>query len=61
MEGTVKFFNEDKGFGFITSDDGDVFVHAKECNGKILKKNDRVEFSIGEGRKGDEAKDVVVL
>ncbi|MGK0390910.1 MAG: CspA family cold shock protein [Maribacter sp.] len=62
MEGTVKFFNEAKGFGFITPDDGgkDIFVHA---NGLVdeIREGDKVDFSTEEGRKGLNAVDVRVL
>ena len=52
--GTVKFFNETKGFGFITPDDGgkDVFVHANSLNGTILNEGDKVSFDVEEGQKG---------
>ncbi len=52
--GTVKFFNESKGFGFITPDDGgkDLFVHASGVEQGLLYENDKVEFEIGEGQKG---------
>jgi cold shock protein len=60
MQGKIKFFNEEKGFGFIESEEGDIFVHAKQCNGAKMKKGDNVEFTIGPGLKGDEAKDVTV-
>lgn len=57
--GTVKFFNEEKGYGFIKDDNGnkDYFVHA---NGLIddITKDDRVSFNIEEGRKGPNAVDV---
>jgi CspA family cold shock protein len=57
--GTVKFFNDKKGFGFITSDDGDVFVHASNIVGDaILSEGQSVEFEVGPGRKGPEATNV---
>jgi len=52
--GTVKFFNESKGFGFITPDDGgkDIFVHVSAIEGGQLNENDKVDYEIGEGQKG---------
>jgi len=52
--GTVKFFNDAKGFGFITPDGGgkDLFVHTSEIDGGTLYENDKVEFEVGEGQKG---------
>ena len=52
--GTVKFFNSQKGFGFITPDGGgkDLFVHTSEIDGGTLYENDKVEFEVGEGQKG---------
>ena len=52
--GVVKFFNDAKGFGFITPDDGgkDVFVHTSGVEGGTLNENDKVEYEMGEGQKG---------
>jgi len=56
--GTVKFFNETKGFGFVTSEDGkDVFVHVSGLNDTI-KEGDAVTFDIVDGRKGPAAANV---
>ena len=51
--GTVKFYNESKGFGFIidAENDSEIFVHASGLNEKI-RENDRVTFSVKEGKKG---------
>jgi CspA family cold shock protein len=52
-EGKVKFFNVSKGFGFITQDVGeDLFFHVSELRATTAKEGDRVEYEIGEGRKG---------
>ena len=63
--GTVKFFNAEKGYGFISREDGDdVFVHFSQIEGegyKTLQEGQRVEFEIGPGRKGDEARGVRVV
>ena len=62
MEGTVKFFNEAKGFGFIKPTDAseDVFVHSSGLLDEI-RENDRVEFDLEEGKKGMNAVNVKVL
>mgnify|MGYP002633638014 CR=1 FL=1 len=53
-KGTIKWFNEDKGFGFIEPTEGgkDLFVHHSETDGYALNEGDTVEFEIGEGQKG---------
>lgn len=62
-EGTVKWFNDSKGFGFITSNDGtDVFVHHTSIKGegfKSLSEGDRVSFDTEKGPKGPKALNVV--
>jgi CspA family cold shock protein len=64
-EGTVKWFNAEKGFGFITQDGGpDVFVHYSEIQGqgfRTLAENERVEFEVGQGQKGPQAERVRAL
>ncbi|WP_018233304.1 transcription antiterminator/RNA stability regulator CspE [Thioalkalivibrio thiocyanodenitrificans] len=62
--GTVKWFNESKGFGFITPDDGgkDVFVHFSAISGsgfKTLAENQKVSFDVQDGPKGPQAANVV--
>ena len=65
MQGTVKFFNNEKGFGFISRDGGDdVFVHFSNIAGdgfKSLEEGQTVEFEVGPGKKGEEARDVRVV
>jgi cold shock protein len=66
LTGTVKFFNNEKGFGFISPEDGskDVFVHhtAIQSNGfRSLNEGDRVEFSVEPSQKGPRAAEVVKL
>ena len=63
--GTVKWFNDEKGFGFIAQEQGpDVFVHFRAIAGdgfKSLAEGDRVQFSITQGQKGSQAENVTKL
>ncbi|MBB5319970.1 cold-shock protein [Marinobacter oulmenensis] len=65
VTGTVKFFNEAKGFGFITREGGsDVFVHYSAIQGsgfKTLAEGQEVNFTVTQGQKGDQAENVVAL
>lgn len=64
-KGTVKWFNNSKGFGFIQRDTGDdVFVHFKSITGsgyKTLEEGQRVEFAVVQGQKGLQAEEVTVI
>jgi CspA family cold shock protein len=65
ITGTVKWFNESKGFGFIEREDGpDVFVHFSAIKGdgfKTLAEGQKVEFSVSDGQKGPQADNVVAV
>jgi len=66
MQGTVKWFNDGKGFGFITPDDGskDVFVHFSAISSggfRSLQEGDRVQFETEQGQKGPQAKNVTKI
>jgi CspA family cold shock protein len=54
QEGTVKFYNETKGFGFITPNNGgdDIFVHSSGLNTRTIKENDKVVYQVTQGQKG---------
>lgn len=62
MQGTVKFFNENKGFGFIKPDDSgeDIFVHSSGLIDKI-RENDHVEYDMERGQKGMNAVNVKIV
>ena len=64
--GTVKWFNAEKGFGFITPDDGgaDVFAHFSAINGngyRSLEENQKVEFEVTQGPKGPQAQNITAV
>lgn len=65
MTGTVKWFNSEKGYGFITSEDGlDIFVHFTAITGegfKTLEEGQKVEFEVTEGDRGPQATNVAKL
>ncbi len=68
VTGTVKWFNSEKGFGFIQPDDGgkDLFVHYKQINstgyGRVsLEDGQKVTFEVGEGQKGPQAENVTAV
>ena len=66
MTGTVKWFNNDKGFGFIAPEDGskDIFVHHTAIQGsgyKSLDEGEKVEFDVAQGQKGPQAENVTRL
>lgn len=64
-QGTVKWFNESKGFGFIERESGsDVFAHFRAINGegfKTLKEGQKVEFTVTDGAKGPQAEDITII
>lgn len=65
MNGTVKWFNSDKGFGFITTEEGqDVFAHFSQINKpgfKTLVEGERVEFDVVQGAKGPQAENITSI
>lgn len=61
MQGTVKFFNASKGFGFITSESGeDVFVHVSALDGLTINEGDNVTFDIVDGKRGKAASNIAL-
>lgn len=64
MNGTVKWFNPEKGFGFITSEDGtDVFAHFSQINVdgfKTLEEGQKVTFTVTDGQKGPQAENIEI-
>ncbi len=65
LKGTIKFYNSQKGFGFITPDNGgkELFVHASNVQGNadFLREGQKVEYVEGQGRKGPEATEVSII
>jgi CspA family cold shock protein len=65
MNGTVKWFNADKGFGFITGEDGtDVFAHFSQINVdgfKTLEEGQKVTFTVAQGQKGPQAENIELV
>lgn len=65
MTGTVKWFNADKGFGFITKENGeDIFAHFSQIKAdgfKSLNEGDKVSFTIGKGARGEQAENIITL
>ena len=65
MSGTVKWFNADKGFGFITGEDGnDVFAHFSQINVdgfKTLEEGQSVNFELAQGPKGPQAENITII
>lgn len=65
MNGTVKWFNSEKGYGFITGEDGkDVFAHFSQINGtgyKSLEEGQKVSFDVVQGPKGPQAENITIL
>jgi CspA family cold shock protein len=65
MNGTVKWFNPDKGFGFITGEDGtDVFAHFSQINidgFKTLEEGQKVTFNVAQGQKGPQAENIEIV
>jgi len=66
VNGTVKWFNEEKGYGFILNEENgsDIFVHFRQINGqghRTLHEGQKVTFEVGEGLKGPQAENVTVV